>query len=426
MNQLIHQPTKPSRLESQLIEQLWELQPLREQQLIELVEINSSSLNPEGINRTGEYLEALFTPLSDRCERITLSPWERLDFDGRLLKQPLGDLWRYRCRTEAPIQILLCGHLDTVFPKNSPFQCISRITPTCLNGPGAADMKGGILVILSALSLLEKHPEHHKIGWTLLLNPDEEIGSPGSAPLLQKEAVKHHIGLVYEPTLPDQNLAGARKGSGNFTCAVHGRAAHAGREPEKGRNAINKAAEILLDLAQFNHLRPGLTLNTGMIQGGETTNKVPDLAVFKFNIRIAQPEDAQWCQQKLNHLIKAANQQDGYNVTLHGGFGRLPKQLDPVHLSLYQYLQQCALHLGRKVHWQATGGCCDGNNLSAAGLPNIDTLGVHGNFIHSADEIIELPSLTQQAQLSALLLFKIAQQGLPTGISQRESREARR
>lgn len=388
-------------------------QQIREEQLLSLVEINSSSLNPVGVNRTGEFFSTLFTPLADSAERIEVHPWERMNFSGEISSQPLGDLWHFSKRPNAPVQVLMCGHTDTVFPLDCNFQQATRIDRNRLNAPGAADMKGGILVMLSALEALEQHPMRENIGWTVLLNPDEEIGSPGSAPILEKEALKHHLGLIYEPALPDGSLAGERKGSGNFTIKVEGRAAHAGREPEKGRNAINKAALIVLELDKLNHTRPGLTLNTGMIQAGETTNKVPDLAVFKFNIRITDAGDAAWCVQTLEDICTTHSRDDGYQVSMHGQFGRMPKRFDSKHQSLFNLLQRCSSQLGVPIHWQATGGCCDGNNLSAAGLPNIDTLGVKGDFIHSDQEYIELPSLSQRAQLSALLLMHIATEGLP-------------
>ncbi len=382
-------------------------------QLIHLTEINSSSLNPKGVNQVGKLFAEMFTPISDQHQHIKLPQWQRMGFDGQIDAQPLGDLWRFRKRPEAPVQILLTGHLDTVFPINSSFQQATHTCHNRLNAPGAADMKGGILVMFSALQLLEQHPYASHIGWTVLLNPDEEIGSPGSAEILTEESRRHHLGLIYEPALPDGNLAGERKGSGNFSFAIHGRAAHAGREPEKGRNALTLAAELTLQLNQLNGQRPELTLNVGMLKGGETTNQVPDLAVLKFNIRIKAKEDADWCQQQLQKIEHMFSQRDGYKVELHGGFGRMPKQFDPVHTALYELVQSCALDIGEELQWVATGGCCDGNNLSAAGLPNVDTLGVHGNYIHSSDEYVELNSLTSRAKLSALILFHLANHGLP-------------
>lgn len=414
MSSLIsHGPITLTAAEQTLLDQINLMQAERQQQLIALCEINSGSLNPAGVNQVGEAFAELFKGLGHSAERIRFPTWKRQTFQGTEEAQTLGDGWCFRQRPKAPLQIFLCGHLDTVFPADSEFQHCTWQDSAQLNAPGAADMKGGILVMLSALQALEQHPQAHHIGWTVLLTPDEEIGSPLSAPRLAEEAKFHDLGLIYEPALPNGQLAGERKGSGNFTCTIHGKAAHAGRNPEKGRNAIERAAKLITQLQQLNGARPGLTLNTGMIRGGETTNKVPDLTVFKFNVRIQHQSDALWCQQQLAALLEPINADPGYRAELSGGFGRMPKQLDETHLALYQLVKTCSQQLGSPLTWEATGGCCDGNNLSAAGLPNIDTLGVLGNFIHSPQEYIELPSLSQRAQLSALLLFQLARNGLP-------------
>jgi len=394
-----------------------------EERLLELVSINSGSRNPVGINRVGEYYASLFAErLEAQVEKHVLDPWQRINLQGQTVEQTLGCLWRIRKRPDAPIKILLCGHLDTVFGQESPFQKPVYQDNNTLNAPGAADMKGGILVMLSALEALEQHPKRDQIGWTVLLNPDEEIGSPGSAGWFAREAPHHHIGMVYEPALPDGNLAGQRKGSGNFTLTLNGRSAHAGRNPEEGRNAISAAAWAIAQLEKLNGAQPGMTLNTGIIQGGSTTNQVPDSCVIKFNIRIQRTEDANWCLTELENIQLAINQRDGFSASLHGSFGRMPKVLDDAHQALYHLLHDCGQLLELDLNWQATGGCCDGNNLSSLTLPNIDTLGVRGGLIHSPDEFICLDSMTERASLSAMMLFELAREGLPAGLSKREVR----
>ncbi|MDF2182530.1 hydrolase [Neptuniibacter sp. CAU 1671] len=386
------------------------------QRLERLVGINSGSDNPAGINQCGELMQIWFqSAFPDlQCVRHTLPDADVISMTGESLARPLGDLWQFSRRPEAPLQILLCGHLDTVFGSEHPFQTARYLTADILNGPGAADMKGGLLVMLTALHALEQHPACTNLGWTVLLNPDEEIGSPGSADWLTKLASQHHLGLVFEPALPNGNLAGARKGSGNFTCIINGRSAHAGRNPEEGRNAIVLAAELIQQLNHLNHQRPDLTLNVGVVQGGHSTNQVPDLCVFRFNIRISEPADANWCEQQLKQLSDRFAQRDGYNLQLHGGFGRMPKTLHATQLTLLRYVQTIAAQLSQPLAWQDTGGCCDGNNLAAAGLINVDTLGVRGQNIHTDQETIELKSLTDRSQLTALLLLRLAQSGWPS------------
>ncbi|WP_370276960.1 hydrolase [Pontibacterium sp.] len=392
-----------------------------EDRLLELVSINSGSHNPVGIDRVGEYFAALFADrLEAAVDKFSLDPWQRVDMQGQVVEQELGSLWRIRKRPDAPIQVLLSGHLDTVFGAESGFQKSTYLDKNTLNGPGAADMKGGILVMLCALEALEQHPDHYNVGWTVLLNPDEEVGSPGSAGWFAREAPRHHLGMLYEPALPDGNLAGGRKGSGNFTLSIGGRSAHAGRNPEEGRNAISAAAHAITLLERINGAREGLTLNTGIIAGGTTTNQVPDSCVVKFNVRIRQPEDADWCLTQLENVQLTINQAEGFNASLHGSFGRMPKVLDDAHVELYSLLQSCGHQLNLDLNWQSTGGVCDGNNLSTHGLPNIDTLGVRGGLIHSPDEFICLDSLTERAKLSALLLITLAHGGLPDSLAERE------
>ncbi|MGB0466003.1 MAG: hydrolase [Pontibacterium sp.] len=400
--------------EADILKQLSLQRPWMETRLLELVNLNSGTQNYQGVNAVGALISALFSErLAAPVEKIQLDPWQKITLSGQSVESPLASLWCLRKRPRAPLQVLLCGHLDTVFPLESGFQQATYLTENTLNGPGAADMKGGLLVMLAALEALEQHPLCANLGWTVLLNPDEEIGSPGSAAWLAKEAVHHHIGLVYEPCLPDGCLAGARKGSGNFSLLIQGRSAHAGREPENGRNAIVAAARTIGQLEALNGVREGLTLNTGIIAGGETTNQVPDLTVVKFNIRIKTAQDAHWSLMQLEKIQQSINQCEGFSARLYGGFGRMPKQLDHKHLALYQLVKDCGAALNLELNWQPTGGCCDGNNLSNLGLANIDTLGVRGGFIHSVDEYICLDSLTERAGLSALLLFQLAHHGLP-------------
>src|SRR5690606_8292139 len=172
------------------------------------------------------------------------------------------------------------------FAENSPFQRVVTRDDGALNGPGIADMKGGISVMLGALEAFEAHPLKDRVGWTALLSPDEEIGSPGSAPLLAELGARGHIGLTYEPAMADGTLAGERKGSGNYHLIVHGKAAHAGRAFHEGANAIAGAAMIATRLHALNGQREGVTVNVAKIAGGGPLNVVADNAVVRFNVRV--------------------------------------------------------------------------------------------------------------------------------------------
>ncbi len=375
---------------------------------IELSRINSGSFNDAGVNAVAEALDRLSRELGGEREFIEVAPYVSVNAKGERVEQPLGRALRIRKRPEAPLQVFLCGHLDTVFAVDHPFQDVRWLDDNTLNGPGVADLKGGLVLMFKALEALERSPWADKVGWEVLLNPDEEIGSPSSAALLQQAAGRHHLGLIYEPSFADGNLAGQRKGSGNFTVVTKGLAAHAGREHHLGRNAIRALCDFISDLDDLNGQRAGVTINPGYIQGGGAVNVVPDTALSRFNIRLEQPEDEAWCLAKIDQLLEQINDRDGLSIELHGGFGRKPKVLTPTNLKLFELVKECGANLEMDLNWLPTGGCCDGNNLAAAGLPNVDTLGVQGGKIHSADEYCLVSSLSQRAKLSALLLMKLA------------------
>jgi len=375
---------------------------------IALSRINSGSFNVEGVNAVAYELNRISAGLGGERNFIEVAPYVSMSSSGELLEKPLGQALRIRKRPEALLQVFLGGHLDTVFAADHPFQDIQWLDDNTLNGPGVADLKGGLVLMFKALEALERSPWAKNIGWEVLLNPDEEIGSASSAPLLIEAAKRHQLGMIFEPCFADGNLAGQRKGSGNFSVVAKGRSAHAGREHHLGRNAIRALCDFISALDDLNGQRPGVTINPGFIQGGGAVNVVPDTAIARFNIRIERPEDQPWCLQKIDGQIAKINQRDGLNLTLHGTFGRQPKILTPTNQKLFELVRECGLSLNMDLQWLPTGGCCDGNNLAAAGLPNIDTLGVQGGNIHSSDEYCLVSSLSQRAKLSALLLMKLA------------------
>lgn len=382
--------------------------PAMRDELLALSGINSGSYNAAGVNAVGDRLAKMFAPLGASTERIVMPPHRVTGDDGEIRESAVGQALRLRQRPDAPLQVFLAGHLDTVFSADHPFQKPRMAGDDTLHGPGVADLKGGLLVMFLALSALERSPWKERIGWEILFNPDEEIGSEGSAPLFVEGAKRNHFGLVFEPSFPDGNLAGARKGSGNFDVIVRGRAAHAGREPHLGRNAIRAAADFTAGLDALNGSREGVTLNVGYVHGGGPTNIVPDSCVVKFNVRTAVPDDERWMREELDRLLAKAQEKDGIRLEVRGGFTRPPKVSTPGIERLAGLIGDCGRELGLALQFKPTGGCCDGNNLAAAGLPNIDNLGVVGGEIHSSREFMRVSSLGERAQLSGLLLLKLA------------------
>ncbi|WP_246051752.1 hydrolase [Panacagrimonas perspica] len=382
--------------------------PAMREFLVRLADQNSGSFNVAGVNAVGRDMADRFASLGATTEFIDLAPFASTGDDGLLHARPVGRAVRLRKRPEAPLRVFLCGHLDTVYPADSAFQSVISPADDVLRGPGVADLKGGLLAMWAALAALEQSPHRDRIGWEVLLNPDEEIGSASSAALLAEAAARHHLGLVYEPALPDGHLVGARKGSGNFDVVVHGRAAHAGRDFAAGRNALAACARLVDGVNALNGQREGVTINPGYLHGGGALNIVPDLAVFKFNVRATGPDDGCWLHEQLDLLLTRANAVDGISVELRGGFTRPAKPFDERNRRLAALIGDCGRTLGLSLEFKPTGGCCDGNNLHAAGLPNIDNLGVVGGDIHSEREWMRVSSLTERAKLSALLLLRLA------------------
>lgn len=372
--------------------------------------INSGSRHLEGLQRLRAVLEPVLAVLPGEVERLALTPGARVGDDGVIREDVYGDALRLTVRPDAPVQVVLTGHYDTVFPADSPFQSVRLREDGALWGPGIADMKGGVSVMLGALEAFETHPAKHRLGYRVLLSPDEEIGSPGSAPLLAEIARLGHVGLTYEPAMADGGLAGARKGSGNFQVLVKGRSAHAGRDFASGRNAVIGAAEIGVALHALNGRREGVTVNVAQISGGSPVNVVPGVAVVRLNVRVPDQDAAEWIQGEIERIAIAEQLtgQRGLEISLHGGFTRPPKPLDKAQVRLLEHVRAAAALLGQPIVWGPSGGVCEGNNLHAAGLPNVDTLGVRGGLIHSDAEFALPDSFVERAQLSALILMKLA------------------
>ncbi|MBW8745886.1 MAG: hydrolase, partial [Sphingomonas sp.] len=264
--------------------------------------INSGSRNLPGLEEMTLPLVAAMETIGP-VERRPLPDTQEVAADGAIRAARTGDALMLRVRAEAPVQIALTGHYDTVYPAETRFRTVVTRDDGALHGPGIADMKGGISVMLAALAAFEAHPLAGRLGYTALLSPDEETGSLASAPLLAELGAAAHVGMTYEPALPDGTLVSARKGSGNFHVRVTGRAAHAGRDFASGRNAILAAARIAQALDALNGRREGVTVNVARIDGGAPLNMVPDIAVLRFNARLPDQAAEAWLMQGIAEAL---------------------------------------------------------------------------------------------------------------------------
>lgn len=372
-----------------------------------LAEINSGSLHTSGIEAVNAHLIAMFSPLSEHVEQRPLAPIALLDDDGQVNPFNSAPMLIFRARPKAPTQILCTGHSDTVFPTDSPFNT-TWIAGEQLHGPGVADMKGGLVVLCEALHAIERSAFRDQIGFTVAISPDEEIGSPASAPVLAELAQTAHFGLTYEPALADGTLAGERKGSGNFSCVISGKSAHAGRDFFSGRNAVTAAAKLAVALEALSSESEGISVNIGKISGGGPVNIVPDHALCRFNVRVRTHAQQRQLERAMATVICTIEASTHCGIVLHGGFNRPPKIITAAQQDLFDILLGCGRQLAIPLKFKATGGCCEGNNLAAAGLVNIDTLGVRGGHIHSQQEFACIDSFIERAKLSALLMAKLS------------------
>ncbi|WP_417595152.1 hydrolase [Parasphingorhabdus sp.] len=376
---------------------------------VQWAKINSGTANLDGLATVAQMLADAFSALPGETHLVDPEPVETVRADGSVVLVQRGQHLVTSVRPEAPVRILLTGHMDTVFASDHPFQQITDLENGILNGPGLADMKGGLSVMLGALQLLEESDVASRIGYDVMINSDEEVGSGSSASLIKQLAKGKTAALTYEPALPDGTLAGERGGSGNFSIIFTGKSAHAGRNPDEGRNALIAAADMALQLKALH--REGLSVNPAKIDGGGPNNSVPDQAILRVNFRPKTLEDQALAQKALDQMVTDIAKLHDLGVHCHGGFGRPPKPIDPQAQKLFGLVRQCGAELGLDINWRDTGGVCDGNNIAACGIPVVDTMGVRGGAIHSSDEFLITESLVERTQLSALTIMRIAERG---------------
>ena len=379
------------------------------QQVERWAAINTGTRNLAGLAvMAGEFADA-FSVLPGTIALVDPAPVEAIRPDGSIDALSHGHHLVVRVRPEASFRMLFTGHMDTVFGVDHPFQSLKWLEDGVLNGPGVADMKGGIAVMLAALQAVEASGLTN-FGYDILINSDEEVGSASSSALIADLAYGKAAAFTYEPSaLPDGTLAGARAGSGNFSIIITGKSAHAGRNPDDGRNALVAAADMVVRLKAFH--RAGLSVNPAKIDGGGPNNVVPDHAIVRVNFRPQTPADVVYADQALDDLIGEIAQRHDVQIHRHGSFNRPPKPIDTSAQKLFEHVKACGADLGLAIGWKDTGGVCDGNNIAACGIPVVDTMGVRGGSIHSSDEFLITDSLAERAQLSALAIYRLVQRG---------------
>jgi len=317
-------------------------------------------------------------------------------------REAVGDLQQAVWNGDAPGKpILLLAHMDTVWPVGTLTEMPLRVEGDTLYGPGALDMKGGIVVALAAIGgLIERGELPDRPIW-LLCNSDEETGSKHSRALIEGLAQQAGLVLVMEPASEGESFKVWRKGIARYTVRTHGRASHAGNAPEAGVNAIIEAAHQALALNALNDLPNGTSVSVTRVAGGIATNVIPPEATLEVDVRFLKASEAQRVQ---GAILALAPYLPGASVTVEGAIDRGPLERNALMLRVYAQAHRIGKSVGLDVPEGGSGGASDGNFTAALGVPTLDGVGPGGVGLHARDERVHIPSLPRRAALLARLL----------------------
>ncbi|MFV1957632.1 MAG: M20 family metallopeptidase [bacterium] len=362
--------------------------------LKELVQINTYSGNPKGINRVGEIVASRMPArLSHRVVNDYNGVNHHIFINPGSAGQP----------------IIIVGHLDTVFPPDSEFKEFTE-SEEKLSGPGTADMKGGIVVMVFALNILEELKILENIPLRCLINGDEETGSGSSYNLIRDLAPGAAYGLVFECGGLEGEVVKARRGIRRYKLSVTGKARHAGVKGGPKASAVVEVSQMVLAFEDLNDLEKGISVNVGRIRGGTVTNMVPDHAVANFEFRFWNRETEDEVLEKIKAIVN--NPQNPECTAVIECDHRRPAGC-PVDGTdhIYKMVKTAAKELGQKVGQESRGGTSDANFLTDEGIPTLDGMGPVGDMDHSPDEYIVKESLFERIALTAVLLHKLAAGG---------------
>lgn len=354
----------------------------------------------------GSYSADGVNTIVDRCaERLDGWGWalERRAHVPSEDEERLGDLLVGRLAGGGGLRVLLVGHTDTVFDDGTAAARPFRVEGSIAYGPGVSDMKSGLLSGFFAVRALQDAGMDTFDQITYVCNPDEEIGSPFSGPVIRDLAAQHDVAFVLESGRANGNFVTARKGVTDYRVTVHGRAAHAGVEPEKGRNAIGGAALLVTELQALNGRWPGVTVNVGTVAGGTRPNVVPDRCVLEVDLRSPAVDTLTQAESEIERIC-AGETAAGTTIEAQRTSWHRPMEKTPGVAALAERAVSFAGELGVDLRDAATGGASDANTIAAAGTPVIDGLGPTGGDDHAPGEWTDLDSVVPRTAVLAALI----------------------
>lgn len=360
-----------------------------------IVNIDSGTFTKPGIDRVGAYLQERFRDFG-----FSTSFDRQVEYGDHLVAIHTGQ------KPEGP-RLLLIGHIDTVFPEGEaqrrPFALAKSTGRDIATGPGVLDMKSGVLMGMYAMRQLIESGEDSYSRATFVCNSDEEVGSPSSRPLIRDLAKQADAVLVLEPGRTEGTVVSSRRGCGQYRVEVHGLSAHAGVEPQRGRNAILELSYQVQKMQALNGTVPGTTLSVGIIRGGERTNVVPDYAYFDMDVRAGSQEAMRTLEAAMRKVTTQRHLQ-GTHITLSGSMLCQPFERNRDNERLVQLAKEAGRELGIQVQEAGSGGASDANSTAAMGIPTLDGLGAGGGLAHNPGEYIELEYLPKRVALIAGLI----------------------
>jgi glutamate carboxypeptidase len=363
-----------------------------------MVNVDCGSFTWKGVNAIADMCQTRFEAHGWDVERIPHVP---------VAGEPrLGDLVIGRLRGAGGPRILLVGHTDTVFDEGTVAERPFSVDGSIARGPGVSDMKGGLLTGFFACHALQDAGFDAFEGITYICNPDEEIGSPFSGPVIAELAPEHDFAFVLEGARANGDIVSARKGITDFEIRIRGRAAHAGVEPEKGRNAILEAAHKVIELQALNGRWPGVTVNVGVVSGGTRTNVVPERCELRVDLRSPEAVTLETAEREVEAIGERTVLPDVAVELVRHGWHR-PMEKTEESARLVNVAQEVASELGFDLADAATGGASDANTIASLGIPVIDGLGPVGGDDHAPAEWLDLDTVVPRTALLAGVISRL-------------------
>jgi glutamate carboxypeptidase len=362
-----------------------------------LVNIDCGTYTPDGVDEIGRWTARFLGELGAEVD-------VRPDPEGRFGKTVVAT---FHGRADGP-RVLLIGHMDTVFDVGTAASRPFRIDDGVAYGPGVTDMKSGLLAGLYALKAITDELDGLPFErLTFIANPDEEVGSPSSRDHIRAAAADADVCLVLECARANGDIVSARKGILDTRLSVHGRAAHAGVEPEKGRSAILEAARLIRELHGLNGRWPGVTVNVGKIAGGTRPNVVAERCDLEVDVRSTTAEGLVEVESAIRELAAAPEVEDT-TIEANVMVSWLPMEKLERSGRLVEHAKSIADRLGFTVNDTSTGGASDANTTSGMGVPTLDGLGPIGGNDHAPAEYLDVESIVPRTTMLAGLLLAIA------------------